>query len=114
RQYISVGNINADDRISPSLVDYPTRTRRKLWGRARIIHEKDDPLLVAALETPSYRARIERAIVIAIEAIDWNCPQHIKPRFTEDEIEKLLAPLRAENAALKQALNAGVGHTPPC
>ena len=108
RQYLSVGNINADERIALILMDYPNRRRLKIWGRARVIHEKEDPHLIARLEMPAYRARVERGIVIAIEAYDWNCPQHITPRFTEAEsaeqiraLKQKLAELEAENAQLK-------------
>ncbi len=100
-QYLSVGNLNANDRISLILMDYPNRRRLKLWGRVRIVHENEDPDLIAQLEVPSYRARVERGIVIHIEAREWNCPQHITPRYSEAEVEKLLAPLLEENRALK-------------
>lgn len=102
RQYISVGNINAESRVSLILMDYPSRRRLKLWGMARIVHEANEPELIAALESPSYRARIERGIVIRVDAIEWNCPQHITPRFTEQEIEHLIAPVLEENRLLKQ------------
>lgn len=104
RQYLSVGNINADERISMILMDYPRRRRLKLWGRARIVHESAQPEIIAALEDPAYRARIERAIVITIEAFDWNCPQHITPRFSEDEIRAYAEPIIAENENLKAQL----------
>ena len=102
RQYISVGNINAMCRVSLILMDYPGRRRLKLWGTAQIVHEAEAPQVIAMLENPTYRARIERAIVIRIEAIEWNCPQHITPRFTEHEIDQLIAPVLAENRQLKQ------------
>lgn len=101
RQYISVGNINAEGHVSLILLDYPSRRRLKLWGNAQIVHEADDPKLISSLEDPSYRARIERGIIIRIEAIEWNCPQHITPRFTEREMEVLIAPVLAENQSLK-------------
>ncbi|WP_348944766.1 pyridoxamine 5'-phosphate oxidase family protein [Chitinibacter sp. FCG-7] len=100
-QYLSVGNLNANDKISIILMDYPNRRRLKIWGRVRIVHEIDDPALIAALESPAYRARIERAMVITVEAWDWNCPQHITPRYTDADIEQLIAPLQAELAALR-------------
>lgn len=104
-QYLSVGNLNADERISLILMDYANRRRLKIWGRARIVHEAEEPELVARLEMPAYRAEVERGIVIRVEAWDWNCPQHITPRFTEREAEEaLLAPLQAENEALKARL----------
>ncbi|MBI2379468.1 MAG: pyridoxamine 5'-phosphate oxidase family protein [Gammaproteobacteria bacterium] len=107
-QYLSVGNLSADERVSLILMDYPNRRRLKLWGRARVVHESEAPELIAQLEVPSYRARVERGIVIRIEAWDWNCPQHITPRFTDTEIEALLRPLQEENADLKAAVQNGV------
>lgn len=104
RQYLSVGNLMANDRISLFLMDYPRRRRLKLWGRARIVEEAENPELIAALEDPEYHARIERAIVIHIEAFDWNCPQHITPRFTEVEIRAQIESLVAENENLKTQL----------
>lgn len=90
-QYISVGNLTADDRISLIIMDYPNRRRLKVWGRARIVHEDEDPALIARLEVPDYRARVERGILIAVEAVDWNCPQHITPRYTEAQIQQRIA-----------------------
>ncbi|MGL6042035.1 MAG: pyridoxamine 5'-phosphate oxidase family protein, partial [Deefgea sp.] len=100
-QYLSVGNLNANDKISLILMDYPNRRRLKIWGRVRIVHELENPELIAALENPAYRARIERAMVITVEAWDWNCPQHITPRYTDADIEQLIAPLQAELATLQ-------------
>lgn len=103
-QYISVGNLMGDERISLFLMDYANRRRLKIWGRARIVHDADDPALLSRLEVASYRARVERGILIRVEAWDWNCPQHITPRFTEAEIEQSMEALRAENAGLKARL----------
>lgn len=116
-QYLSVGNLNAEPRIALILMDYGSRRRMKLWGRARLVHEIDDPALIARLEVPAYRARVERGVVIAIEAVEWNCPQHITPRFTETEVEKLLAPLIEENRQLRAGaqpatIPAGLGSGP--
>jgi len=84
-QYISAGNLAGDGRVSLILMDYANRRRLKILGRARLVEAGEDPALVARLEDPSYRAHVERAVVIAIEAFDWNCPQHITPRYTEAE-----------------------------
>ncbi len=101
RQYISTGNLTGDDRISLILMDYPNRRRLKIWGRARLVDAGDDPALVARLQVDGYRGRPERAVVITVEAFDWNCPQHIPQRFTLEELEAGLAPLRAELASLR-------------
>lgn len=107
RQYISVGNINSDDRISLIFMDYANQRRLKIWGRAKVVHENENPELIAQLEDPSYRARIERAVVIHVEAYEWNCPQHITRRFTEAEIRETFDPLIAENEQLKSRLLTG-------
>jgi hypothetical protein len=82
------------------------------------LDEADDPALLARLEMPAYRAQVERAIVLTVEAYDWNCPRHITPRFTAEEVQdRLVAPLQArvaelerENAELRAA---AVSHQPP-
>lgn len=109
RQYISVGNLSANPRISIILVDYPSRRRLKIWGTTRVIDENEEPELIALLEVPSYRARVERGIVIQIEAIDWNCPQHITPRFTEAEIDEIILPLMEENKLLRAQHSKSTG-----
>jgi predicted pyridoxine 5'-phosphate oxidase superfamily flavin-nucleotide-binding protein len=84
-QYISMGNLRHDDRVALFLMDYANRRRLKILARARVVDVRDDPGLVARLEDPRYRARVERGVLLALEAFDWNCPQHITPRFTEEE-----------------------------
>jgi len=115
-QYLSVGNLAANDRIALILMDYPNRRRLKIWARARIVHHDDDPELLARLEVPTYRARVERAVVMTIEAVDWNCPQHITPRFTEAEVNELVASLRNRitdlEATARNALAAPSGPQP--
>jgi predicted pyridoxine 5'-phosphate oxidase superfamily flavin-nucleotide-binding protein len=103
-QYISVGNLQNNDRVSLILMDYASKSRLKILGRVKFVSAAQDPVLMARLTMPDYRARVERAAVITIEAYDWNCPQHITPRFTESEIEQGIAPLRAEMVRLQQEL----------
>ncbi len=86
KQYVSTGNLLADDRVSLILVDYPNRMRLKVLGHARIIGP-EAPAVLEMLEVPDYRARVERGFVIDIAALDWNCPAHITPRYTVAEIE---------------------------
>ena len=91
RQYISVGNLDENDKAFIFLMDYPNRQRIKIWGRAQYV-EGDSEVLqrVADLE---YEAVPERAIVFHMEAWDSNCPQHIKPRYTVEELDALKAML---------------------
>ncbi|WP_048646937.1 pyridoxamine 5'-phosphate oxidase family protein [Nitratireductor soli] len=103
RQYVSVGNLMTDDRVSMFFMDYPNRTRLKLFGRARIIG-LDDQAVLSRLDMPDYRARIERGILITIEGFDWNCPQHITERYTLEETRAVMAPLTARIAELEAEL----------
>ncbi len=105
-QYISVGNFTNNDRVSIILMDYANRARLKILGRVRVVGLDDDPALIAKLESPTYRARIQRAVIITVEGFDWNCPQHITPRFTEAEISHSAAVLHAQIADLKLQLSA--------
>lgn len=100
RQYITLGNVRKDDRVSLFFMDYPNRTRLKLLGRIELITlEQTDRL--SELEVDDYRAIVERGFLIHIEAFDWNCPQHITPRYTETEVQALIAPIIEENQILK-------------
>ncbi len=99
---MSVGNAARNDRVALILMDYAHRLRLKVLGHMRAYDIADaPPELVFDVELPDYRARVERVVTIAIEAFDWNCPQHIKPRFTEAEIEEAVQPLRARIAELE-------------
>jgi predicted pyridoxine 5'-phosphate oxidase superfamily flavin-nucleotide-binding protein len=88
RQYISTGNLERDDRVALIFMDYADPARLKLLGRARIIDAAQAPKLASQLELPGYRAKVERVVLIAVEAFDRNCPQHITPRYTAAEFEE--------------------------
>ncbi|MDG2528980.1 pyridoxamine 5'-phosphate oxidase family protein [Caulobacter endophyticus] len=111
RQYISVGNLDANNRVALILVDYPRRARLKILAHAERLALDADPALLAQVSDPSYRGRPERIFRLRLAAFDWNCPQHIVPRFTEAEISRAVQPLRerldaleAENQALRERL----------
>ncbi|MFO1025059.1 MAG: pyridoxamine 5'-phosphate oxidase family protein [Acetobacteraceae bacterium] len=113
RQYITLGNSRSNDRVALIMVDYPNRRRLKIYARLEVRDLSTDAALAELLSLPGYPARPERALVLHIEAFDWNCPQHITPRFTEMEVVAAVAPLRArleqleaENAALRGQLAA--------
>jgi hypothetical protein len=111
RQHISVGNLGGDDRISLFLMDYPNRRRLKILGRARVVTRAEDPALVARLAPEGLAARAERAVLITVEGFDWNCPQHITPRWTAAELAPLAARLEAAEAEVA-ALRAQLGLAP--
>jgi predicted pyridoxine 5'-phosphate oxidase superfamily flavin-nucleotide-binding protein len=105
RQFISVGNAAQNDRAALFLMDYANRLRLKLLGRMKVYDIGDaPPELVFDVELPDYPVRIERVIAIEVEAFDWNCPQHIAPRFTEDEVRAAVQPLRERIAVLEAEL----------
>ena len=112
RQYITLGNVAANDRVALFLMDYPNQRRLKIYARIEARVLGDDPDLAEKLAAPDYRGRPERAFVLRLEAFDWNCPRHITPRFTTAEIETALAPVRARLDALEaenRELRARVG-----
>ena len=43
---------------------------------------------------PEYEAVVQRAVVVSVKAFDWNCQQHITPRYTAAELEPVLAGMR--------------------
>ncbi|WP_372879379.1 MULTISPECIES: pyridoxamine 5'-phosphate oxidase family protein [Spongiibacteraceae] len=88
RQYISAGNVQSNNRVSLFLMDYPNRRRLKVAGRLEFV-DPDGARLQALLD-PNYRARIERGVLIHIAAFDWNCPQHITPRYTDADIDRMV------------------------
>ena len=85
RQYLSVGNLNNGGKAMLFLLDQARRRRLKIWATGEVLHPEDDEALAMKLIDPQYRAKVERLIVFTIQAYDWNCPQHITPRFTEEE-----------------------------
>ena len=86
RQYVSAGNTAIDDRVSLFFMDYPHRQRLKLLGHLRAYEPAERPDLAERLAVPGYRARVERLVTVAVDAFNWNFPQHITPRFTAAEI----------------------------
>ena len=110
RQYVSVGNLQTEQRVSLFLMDYPNRARLKMLGHATVQEADADADLAAELAIEG-QGKVERLFIIEIEAFDWNCPLFITPRFTESELSASLPTmveelqlLRQENAFLKQEL----------
>jgi predicted pyridoxine 5'-phosphate oxidase superfamily flavin-nucleotide-binding protein len=112
KQYISLGNLQHDDRVALFLIDYPSQSRLKILGHAEF-HEDDATAkeLLETLRVPEEKTPAERAVLIHVEAFDWNCPQHITPRYTQEELAEILEPMRrrlealeAENARLRGAV----------
>jgi predicted pyridoxine 5'-phosphate oxidase superfamily flavin-nucleotide-binding protein len=101
-QYISVGNLNADNRAALILVDYPNRARLKILAHIEVRDLGAEPELAERLSLPGYKARPERAFLLRLETFDWNCQQHITPRYTMEDIEAAVSGLQAKMATLQE------------
>ncbi len=113
KQYISTGNIATNNKVALIFMDYPHRARLKIYAKAEVFGLSDDVSLAALLALQGYTAKEERYLKLTVEAFDWNCQQHITPRYTAAEIEAAFAPqraymeqLKAENQRLSEALQA--------
>lgn len=102
KQFISAGNLMTDDRVALILVDYPQRARLKILGHVKILEDKDAQDWIGKLRDPGYRATLERVFMIHVDAFDWNCPQHITPRFTEEQIRGALSQTEERVQALER------------
>lgn len=89
-QYISVGNLRGSNKISLILMDYPNRRRLKILGYCKVVTAREDLMQVAKLEPEGYGYSAHRAMIITLDSFDWNCPQHIVPRYTQEEVEAML------------------------
>jgi predicted pyridoxine 5'-phosphate oxidase superfamily flavin-nucleotide-binding protein len=111
KQYISTGNLKKDNRVALFLMDYAAQSRLKILGHVEI-HEHDTRAqelrdtraqeLIDQLRVPGEKTPVERALLIHVEGFDWNCPQHITPRYTQDELAELLAPMRQRMQELER------------
>ncbi|MDX2301259.1 MAG: pyridoxamine 5'-phosphate oxidase family protein [Microscillaceae bacterium] len=86
-QFISTGNISQNNKVALFLMDYAQRTRLKIFAEAEIQDIKDNPELAEELSLENYRAKPERIMLLKVKAFDWNCPQHITPKYTLEEFE---------------------------
>ena len=100
-QLISTGNLSKDDRVAIFVMDYPRKTRLKILGHAKVLSPAENADLLARLQVEGYKGRVERLFLITLEAFDWNCQQHIVPRFTADQVEDVVSSLRHRIAALE-------------
>ncbi|NIH79106.1 pyridoxamine 5'-phosphate oxidase family protein [Amycolatopsis viridis] len=112
RQYITTGNVRAGGRVALFFMDYPHQARLKIFGHARAVPLDEDPGLTRTLTETRTDGRVERLMVIRVEGFNWNCHQHITPRYSEAELAEALAPVRARIAELEEqnkALRALLG-----
>lgn len=91
RQYITTGNLEHDSRVALFLMDYANRQRLKIMAHAEVSEAASHPELLQLLQDEDYTATIERLVIYRIAAFDWNCPQHITQRWTEEEFAAQIA-----------------------
>lgn len=111
-QYLSIGNLSANDRACLFVMDYPRRARLKIYVHAETVSLEADPELTATV-LQGATGKVERIVRMTLRTFDWNCPQHIVPRYTEAELTDVLQPvserlaaLESENADLRARLAA--------
>jgi predicted pyridoxine 5'-phosphate oxidase superfamily flavin-nucleotide-binding protein len=101
KQYVTTGNMTTDNRVAMIAIDYPQKVRLKILGRAEVLDGEAAAAWIERVRSDGHKAKIERVFVIHVEAFDWNCPQHITPRFTEDEVREVLTPVEARMKELE-------------
>jgi uncharacterized protein len=110
KQYVTTGNMATDNRVALILMDYPSQSRLKILGRAELIEPDTNQQrfaeLIDRVRDPEYKAQVEAIMVIHLEALDWNCQQHITPRYTAEQVQQVIAPLEARIEELEAALAA--------
>ena len=105
RQYVSTGNLAGDGRVSLYLGDYPQRARLKILARAEILPAADHPALLAQLVVPKNIEPV-KLFRLNVQALDWNCPKYITPRYSEAEIDAMLGPAMRRMADRIEELEA--------
>lgn len=102
RQYITLGNLSENPRVMLFLIDFEEAHRVKIWGKATV--SENDPALLERLHVEGGNGRVERAILIDIDAWDVNCPRHIPRLVAMSAVKALLAERDARIAALEAEL----------
>jgi predicted pyridoxine 5'-phosphate oxidase superfamily flavin-nucleotide-binding protein len=102
KQYVSTGNLLTDNRVAMILVDYPQQARLKILGRVEVLEGEAARDWVTRVRVPGGKAVVERVFVVHVEAFDWNCPQHITPRYTAEEIQDAVRPLEERLGTLER------------
>jgi uncharacterized protein len=101
RQLLTTGNLATNDRVCLFLMDYPRRERLKLLGHAEMLDARAHPELLVQLAPKELVSKTERIARIRVIGFDWNCSQYITPRYTENEVREIVAPLQARTSELK-------------
>jgi uncharacterized protein len=105
RQLLTTGNVSVNDRVALFLMDYQNRARLKILGHARVEDARAHPELVAQLADPKMQQAVERLVFINVVSFDWNCPKYITPRYSAEEVEAYVGPLKSRIAELEAQLH---------
>jgi predicted pyridoxine 5'-phosphate oxidase superfamily flavin-nucleotide-binding protein len=104
RQLLTTGNVSVNDRVALFLMDYKNRERLKILGHARVEDSRVHPELVAQFIDPKIRSNTERLVFLDVVSFDWNCPKYITPRYSAEEVEEYVEPLKLRIAELEAQL----------
>ncbi len=105
RQMLTAGNASANDRCALFLMDYVRRVRLKLLCRLQVLDARAAPELVTAVTTGHEKDAVERVLRFDVVGFDWNCPKHITPRYSADEVSELIAAMKARITDLEKQLS---------
>ncbi len=105
KQYISIGNLVTNNKVALFLMDYSAKARLKIYAEAEVVELKDNPKLFSQLNLKDYKFRPERMIKLNIKAYNWNCPQHITPRYKLEEIEEAFTAQQNHIVRLEEEVN---------
>ena len=106
RQLLSTGNLHVNNRVALFLMDYKNRERLKILGYARVEDAQGNAALVERHTQGDTRNKVERVVTIEVVSYDWNCPKYITPRYSLDEVEEAIAPLKSRIAELEAQLGS--------
>jgi uncharacterized protein len=104
RQLLTTGNVSVNNRVALFLMDYKNRERLKILGHARVEDARAHSELVAQLAAPKMQLAVERLVFIDVVSFDWNCPKYITPRYSAEEVEEYVEPLKRRNVELEAQL----------
>lgn len=90
KQYISVGNLQTNSKVALMLLSYAHQVRLKVYAEVKVMELADNPALFDKLALNEYKHRPERMLIFEVKAFDWNCPQHITPRYTTEEFREIM------------------------
>lgn len=114
KQFISTGNISTNPKVALLLMNYAAKVRLKIFAEAELVELKDRPELFSQLNLSDYKFKPERMMIFHVRAFNWNCPQHITPRYTLDEIEEAFESQKQHVRGLEEEIKLLKGKLAKC